>query len=167
MYKLFYDEKTESITEISPKGIKRTIADEFPSEPIFSPNNKKAIYISPLEWECPGSLYLYNLENGEIQELVSQNSTEQTHPKYAIWIDDNTIAIIIGFSYGTVSIGGNVFVLTLNNNVLKQITDYPGKIQITKVHKKNNILNLTGIEYIDEELNEYKEFEDSISLNEI
>lgn len=166
MYQLKYDESNEVLIQIDPAGNKNVIAENFPSRPEFSPNNKKAIYISPLEWECPGSLYLYNLENGYITELVSPDEN-QNIPKYAIWIDDNTIALIIGFGWGTVSIGGNVFTYNIHSNELKPITHYPSEIQITKLMLNNEVLDLKGIKYIDDNFNEFDEFKNQIFLKEI
>ncbi|WP_066385467.1 DUF4652 domain-containing protein [Neobacillus mesonae] len=166
MYKLFYDETKEEIYQISPDGKMVVIADSFPSKPEFSPDKNKAIYISPLEWECPGSLYLYNLENGYITELVSPDKN-QNIPKYAIWLDNSTIVLIYGFGWGTVSMGGNVYTINIEERELKQITNYSGEIQITKLELNSDFVELIGIRYIDENFNEFVEYRDKIFLEEI
>ncbi|WP_243355865.1 DUF4652 domain-containing protein [Bacillus litorisediminis] len=166
MYQLKYDENTEIIIQIDPTGKETIIAKGYSSKPEYSPDMKKALYISPLAWEQPGSLYLYNLENGEITELVSLVDNKNT-PKYAIWINNEIIAVIIGFLWGTVAIGGNVYTYNINNHVLKQITHYPSEIQITLLNIKNESLELNGIKYLDETVNQFKEFQEIIPLNEI
>lgn len=166
MYQLIYDETKEALVQINPSGQKTVIADNFPSRPEYSPDKTKAIYISPLEWECPGSLYLFNLESGCINELVSTDDNLNT-PKYAIWIDDKTIALIIGFGWGTSSIGGNVFTYNIDNKDLNQITHFSEKIQITKLDLNGESIELYGIKFIDDDYIEFKEYEDTISLNEV
>lgn len=166
MYKLFYDEVKEVLYQIDPEGKKTIIADEFPSIPEFSPDNTKAIYISPLEWECPGSLYLFNLETGYITELVAPDK-DLYIPKYAKWVDNATIAVIIGFGWGTVSVGGNLFTYNIDKNHLKQITHYSGHVQITKIDMEDKLLYLQGIEYTDENFNEFKEFKEKVQMREI
>ncbi len=165
MYKLIYDNSHESLIEVTPDGKRNVISDEFPSGPTFSPNGKHATYIAPLEWEVPGDLYLYNLENGKNIKLITPDE-EQNIPKYAIWLNDKTIAVIIGFGHGTVSIGGNVFTYNIENSELKQITNYPGEIQITKIELKGELLLLRGIKYIDEILNEFEDFKAEMIVND-
>ncbi|KON88873.1 hypothetical protein AF332_20100 [Sporosarcina globispora] len=166
MYKLFYDDTKEEIYQIDPEGKKTVLADSFPSKPEYSPDKRKAIYISPLEWECPGSLYLYDLENGHISELVTPDEN-QNIPKYAIWLDNKTIALIIGFGAGTTQIGGNVYTINTNEIELKQVTNYSREIQITKLELKHNSLELMGIKYNDDTFNEFVAFNDKIPLDKI
>jgi len=168
MYQLIYDELKNEIIQIDPNGKSTTIANDYPSEPVFSPNEQKAIYISPLEWECPGSLYLYNLENGYIEEIISPTAEVMSDiPKYAIWLDDNNIGVIIGFSMGTVAVGGNVFIYNIENKSLQQVTNYPSEIQVTQIIKHEDYLELQGIQYTDSILNNFKEFHEKLSLSKI
>lgn len=67
----------------------------------------------------------------------------------------------------TVSIGGNVFTFNIDNNEMNQVTDYPVEIQITELENKNGKLMLKGIEYVDDILNEFKEFKAEMELNEL
>lgn len=166
MYQLIYDEVKEVIYQIDTEGNKTLIADDFPSIPEFSPDKTKAIYISPLEWECPGSLYLFNLETGYITELVSPDK-DLNIPKYAKWINNKNFALIIGLGMGTVAVGGNLFTYDIDKNQLKQITHHSSHIQITKIEIEDNLLHLNGIEYTDEILNEYKEYKEKIRIEEI
>lgn len=165
MYQLKYDIEKQTLLQVNPSGEKVIINDNYPSPPEYSVDEKKAIYISPLEWECPGSLYLYNLENGHITELVKPDDRDYI-PKYAIWINNETIAVIIGFGSGTVSVGGNVYIYDLRNDQLKQITHYTNEIQITKINIIDGALELDGIQYTDDNLNVFKEFKDKTSIIE-
>lgn len=166
MYELLFDETEENIYQIDPAGKKTIIADESPSRPIYSPDKKKAVYISPLEWECPGSLYLFNLENGYETELVSPDE-QQYIPKYALWLDNSTIVYIFGYSMGTVNVGGNVYSIDISEREVKQLTNFSGEIQITKLELTDDFLELKGIKYTDKDFNEFVEFQDKISLSDI
>ncbi|USK46359.1 DUF4652 domain-containing protein [Cytobacillus oceanisediminis] len=163
MYQLLYDETKNEIYQIDPNGNKTTITDDFPSKPDFSPNNKMAIYISPLEWECSGSLYLYNLENGYITEIVSPDENDYI-PKFAKWLDNQNIAVIIGYGAGMVAVGGNVFIYNIKDRSLKQLTNYPSEIQITQLSKKYSALELQGIKYIDDNHSRFEGFKEKIAL---
>lgn len=163
MFELKYDSSKNEIVQVDPDGNSEVLASDFPSKPISSPDNKKAIFINPLEWEVPGSLYLYNFENGSLNEII-QPDENQNIPKYADWIDEDNIAVIIGFGMGTVAVGGNVYVYNIQNASLEQITFYQSEIQITKLKVENDIIKLIGIKYVDDILNEFKDFEDTISI---
>ena len=67
----------------------------------------------------------------------------------------------------TVSIDGNVFTFNIENNEMNQVTDYPVEIQITELENKNGKLMLKGIEYVEDILNEFKEFKAEMELNEL
>lgn len=166
MYKLFYDETKVELYQVNSDGIKSIIAESFPSKPEYSPDKSKAIYISPLEWECPGSLYLFNLENGYITELVSPDNN-QNIPKYALWLDNTTIVFVYGFSWGTVCVGGNIYTVNIEDRELKQITNFTNEIQITKLELNGDFLEMFGIKYIDDNYNEFVEYQDKILLSEI
>lgn len=165
MYKLIYDEDHHSILQISPAGVKTMISDDFPSRPEYSPDQKKAIFISPLEWETPGTLYLYDLESGRLTELIKPDENDYI-PKYAVWINNEIISIIIGYGMGTVSVGGNMFLFDTLTNQLKKITHYDSKIQVTKLTLDDSCLSLDGIEYTDKNLVFFREFNDKVSINE-
>lgn len=83
---------------------------------------------------------------------------------YLLSIDINILYMFLGL---TVSIGGNVFTFNIDNNEMNQVTDYPVEIQITELENKNGKLMLKGIEYVDDILNEFKEFKAEMELNEL
>lgn len=165
MYQLLFDEENEAILQIGPTGTQTVINDDFPSRPEFSPDGKKALFISPLEWEVPGSLYLYDLENGHITELVKPDKYDYI-PKYAVWISSEVISLVIGFGSGTVSVGGNVFTYNIINHQINKISHYPDQVQVTKLTLNDSLLELNGIKYTDDNFNIFTDFHDTISINE-
>jgi hypothetical protein len=55
----------------------------------------------------------------------------------------------MGFGYGTISIGGNIFTYDLHNGEIKQITNYTEEIQVTEIEMRNGKLHISGIRYVD------------------
>jgi hypothetical protein len=128
---------------------KRELIDNnTPSTPVISPNNKFAVYISPLEWEEVGKLYLIDLSNCS-KKIIYEPVNDKLVPKAVTWINSNKLALILGYGSGTISVGGNVFTYNLDSKELKQITHFKENIQITNIGMKENILELKGIEYTD------------------
>lgn len=150
-----YDEKV--IYYSLENGKTTVVARDFPSEPQFSPDNKFAAYISPLEWEELGSLYLFDLESGEVKLLVGPDENNYI-PKDVVWVNSRAVAVIIGFGHGTISVGGNVFLVPIDQGPMKQITFYEPEIQLTKLIIDGDTLRANGISYIDNDLNIFVEF---------
>jgi Domain of unknown function (DUF4652) len=155
----------EQIIYLIDRGHKKVLESDMPSEPEYSPNESKIVYISPLEWECIGNLYIVDLKTGEKKTLIKPED-DKNIPKQVIWIDEETLGVIMGFGHGTVAVGGNVNLINLNTGILNKFTDYPPEIQITKMELKDNeTLFVEGIRYIDNEFNRFVKFEESLSLN--
>lgn len=160
---LKYDSDEQIIYVVKADGSKEVLEAEFPSEPVTSPDKTKAAYISPLEWECLGSLYLYDLLTGENKELIKPDDKHYI-PKKVIWLDNHNLAVIIGFGYGTVAIGGNVFVYNLDTGQKKPLTKYDERTQVTDIVLKDDVLELEGIKYIDDNFNKFERFEAKLKL---
>ncbi|MGG3821662.1 DUF4652 domain-containing protein [Geobacillus thermodenitrificans] len=161
---LKYDSDEQIIYVMKADGSKEVLEAEFPSEPVTSPDKTKAVYIAPLEWERLGSLYLYDLLTGENKELIKPDDKHHI-PKKVIWLDNHNLAVIIGFGYGTVAIGGNVFVYNLDTEQKKPLTEYDQRTQVTNIVFKDGVLELEGIRYIDDTFNEFERFEEKIKLS--
>lgn len=108
---------------------------------------------------------MYNLENGTIEILIEPENSYI--PKDAVWLDNETIAVIIGFGDGTVAVGGNIYIINIETRSKKPLTEYPSEIQITKLEVTENILLYKGIEYIDSNLSEFKEIKDNFTIENI
>lgn len=163
MLKIEYDNDNQVIYLIKKNGIKEILENDFPSEPVISPDGSKAAYISPLEWECIGNLYMLDLNTGEKKTLLAPED-DLSVPKEVIWIDKENLAVILGFGMGTVAIGGNVFIYNIISNSLTEITRHDSHIQIVNMNLNNDRLYLEGIKYIDEEYVEFEKFEEFIKL---
>lgn len=155
MYELNYDSASGEIYKVNLKNMEKELIAEMASEPSYCPNGKRAVFIDPLAWECEGELFLVNLENGNIATL-NLDSEEAFTPKFVNWVDDNNFIVIIGYIHGTVSIGGDIYIVNVHDRdcELKLIDKYPDTIQVTAVDILNNgDLIYTGIEYIDDNYN--------------
>lgn len=125
------------------------INDNNPSSPVISPDNKFAVYISPYEWEEKSNLYLIDLSNGSNKKIY-EPGIDNLVPKAVTWINSETLALILGYRFGTVEIGGNVYTLNIHTNAVKKITYFDSNIQITNLEMNEGILEISGIKYIDE-----------------
>lgn len=164
MIKLHYDKKKRIIYFKNNDETIEIVESEYPSKPVISPNEQRAVYISPLEWECLGSLYLFDLKEAKSVTLIKP--TEDNYiPKKVIWINNNIIATIIGFGYGTVAVGGNVYMLNLDTHEKINLTNNGLDVQIIDIQYIDRKLLVKGIKYADLDLNKFEEFVKEIEVN--
>ncbi|MEC3543931.1 DUF4652 domain-containing protein, partial [Bacillus thuringiensis] len=123
MYKLYYDDSAGIITVENEHGVRKILADSFSSEPKFSPDGTKAVYITPLEWEVSSDLYLFDLQTGNQIKIDLCINTEREKAKDVEWVNDSNLIIIIGLLHGTVSVGGDIYRYILDDKNLVKIFD--------------------------------------------
>ena len=138
------------------------LSDQYPSEPVKSPNGQHAAYLAPFEWEEISDLYIVDLKEGSQKKLIEGNS--ESKPKNVIWENDEHVLVILGYPYGTVSIGGNIYRVNIETGTQEQLTDYEDDTQITDFHIEDGTLHYSGIKYTDNEMNEHEEYSNQISL---
>lgn len=138
------------------------LSDQYPSEPVKSPNGQHAAYLAPFEWEEISDLYIVDLKEGSQKKLIEGNS--ESKPKNVIWENDEHVLVILGYPYGTVSIGGNIYRVNIETGNQEQLTDYEDDTQITDFHIEDGTLHYSGIKYTDNEMNEHEEYSNQISL---
>jgi len=124
-----------------------------------SPNNKFSACIDGMDIRNVDlgihDIYIKNLQSGNVNVYSIKDNKEQNTPMYLEWWDDNNILVIIGFGYGTVSKGGNVYDLNINTGETRIVYNTKTKEQVCKVTKRGKDLYLDVIVYDDDAMNEY------------
>jgi len=147
--KLKYNPNERIIYTDSGNKENTIIEKNSPSRPLISPDKKKAIYISPFEWEQIGEVYLIDLNTFK-SKLIYKPQSNNVTPKDITWINNNEIAMILGYPYGTIAVGGDIYKYEIYNEALNLLSEFPDKIQITNIEYENSQLLLKGKEYIDD-----------------
>ncbi|MFP7416605.1 DUF4652 domain-containing protein [Priestia filamentosa] len=167
MFNVIYSQKNQVIHLKNERGIEEVIPCDSPSMPIKSPNSKSCIFISPYEMDSSRSLYQINLETGEIEEVIPP-SKENNVAKKALWLDDNRILVIIGLAYGTVSLGGDLYIYNFgDNSLLPVIENESDESEIVDFEFNNELLRITIRTFIDDIKNQFKEEIREFSIRDI
>ncbi|KGR73514.1 DUF4652 domain-containing protein [Ureibacillus manganicus] len=74
-----------------------------------------------VDFEGINQLTIEDLENGKYTIYKYRNEAIQFTPKEVEWIDENRLYVIVGYGYGTVTKGGQLYELNLVNNSIKQV----------------------------------------------
>ncbi|WP_446897960.1 DUF4652 domain-containing protein [Clostridium sp. LBM24168] len=103
------------------------------------------------------------LEEGQGKIIVKGNNkiysfglvnNSQKSPKSIEWADDENLMVVIGMSMGTVSKGGNLYMLNVNTEKVFLVLDTPSdKQQVMSVQKNGNKLDIKVNVYDDDVYN--------------
>lgn len=117
------------------------VCEDLPSAPEISPDSKCFLYISPHEWEELGELYIYDLTKRESRLLIGINDlAEQNKVKKAIWGDNKNLLLIIGFAYGTVSVGGDLVHYNFDTNTLTTLLKAEKQFEVQDIYWEEDII---------------------------
>ena len=148
---------------MQPGGKPVVLADSESSKPVKSPNGEKAAYISPWGWEEFSDLVIVDLQDGSQNVLVSTVSENQ--PKDVIWEDNEHVLVIIGYQYGTVVWGGDIYRINVETHERELVAKFDEDTQITHLLRiEDDVLYYSGIQYTDDIQNEYKEYSNQMIL---
>lgn len=82
------------------------------------------------------------------------SDSKKTTPRYIEWADDENLMFIIGSAHGTVSKGGNLYLLNVNTGKVSVILETPDKKQqIVSTKKSGNNISLKVNVYEDSDYN--------------
>ena len=156
---LQYNQTAREIIYTYPNGEQEIVDNNFASQPVYSPNGKQAVFISPLEWETIGQIYKYDLDTHKKSILV-ECKDETLAPKDVVWLDQGNLAVILGRAFGTISIGGDIYTYNIETDSLQILSEVNHYIQHTslEVDAQNDVLIAKGIEYTDENFTQYVKF---------
>jgi len=168
---LMLQEGSEPSLKIKKGNEEKVICDNLPSVPSLSQNKKKVAYLSPFEFETISEIFVYDVESGTNNRLVSaedlqkhKNIGPQYSPRKLLWLDDKNMVVLIRFAYGTVVKGGDLYILNTENNRISRLTKLWRNEQITGMRLDDKYLYVDFIKYRDEQMNEYEEFKKAVPL---
>lgn len=99
----------------------KLINDNGPSEPVINSSKDKVAFIDNYYWEAIGNVWVFDV-NKEKSEIIIKSATgDQQKPKSLTWYDDNKLLVVIGYAYGTVSVGGNLYIYDFDTKELSLI----------------------------------------------
>lgn len=144
-----YDQEQRNIYIIKNDNTEELL-EELASEP--KKYISKIAYIYPFDFETKNDIYIYDFENSKKEKIY--NWENRKCPKCLVWKNQNELYVILGETYGTVDVGGDLYLLNINNRIPVLIKKFQKNIQITDVELIGDKLNIKGIEYIDNDMND-------------
>ena len=92
------------------------------------------------EFEAVGTIFIEEMANNyQTAFTIANVDYSQMTPKDVAWIDDHRIFVIIGMTHGTVTMGGNLYILDIVNNSLNRLIDnLPNRSEISRITSIND-----------------------------
>jgi len=157
----------ESYLSISRESGKEILSEETPSEPVISPDRNKLAFIDPFQWETVGSIFLYDYQTNSLTELLRADQIEaQSTPKGIWWYKDDYLLAIIGYAYGTVSVGGDLYLINVETGNPRRILGLNEYQEVKNIKLDDQYIYLE-IAQFDEAYNDYEVIEDRINRNRL
>ena len=145
-YKTALMDESELIYRSNDSGGKRLISyiknnkeklinDNGPSEPVINSSKDKVVFIDNYYWEAIGNVWVYDVNKEKSEIIIKSTTGDQQKPKSLTWYDDNKLLVVIGYAYGTVSVGGDLYIYDFDSEELSLIitTDINTEIIDTEI----------------------------------
>lgn len=145
----------EADISFTKNGLDKSVEPEFGTPWITSPDGKYDVSIEGrgeegIE-EVIGLIYLKDNDSDEKWSFQIDDEGKQLSPKKIEWIDDKHVAVIVGFAYGTIALGGNVYKLNVETGEVTMIHNTgDNKIQVLEINKNGKQLELDILVYEDD-----------------
>ncbi|WP_046178636.1 DUF4652 domain-containing protein [Domibacillus tundrae] len=128
----------------------------------FSPDKTKVLLLETPYEDTYQSLYTYDFVSENLSEEISPEKgkvveDQQTTPKSAVWLDNRYILTVIGGSYGSANIGGTLWIYDTEEDKLAQEVPFEIGDKAVDFYVENGYVICQGIEYIDDNFDEYEE----------
>lgn len=115
-------------------------AVEAPNGWTSSPNGKYQVMNSRYDFEGVGEIYINEVGTDNYTKFSLTNvPAGQVTPKDIVWIDNERLFVIIGNAHGTVTVGGELYLLDVVENRLSPVvTGLSDKEEVSTIFKVND-----------------------------
>ena len=156
----YYDEK---IIGVDVESGRSTVfkGDVYDSAPKWSPDGNYIAYLDYVEWEVETSLWLIKSDGTQDTCIVKHGKTQRAVKSFQWHPYRNSIFFVEGYAYGTVTVGGNMYLLDVSEKKRRLVIEPPkkydeiargfhiknGKLHYKLAHFDDNMMNVTFTEH--------------------
>ena len=141
--------------------------DYVPSLPKLSPNGKLIAYIDNVGFEERGNAFIYDYVEKTNNQVTMISRSDKDTVKKVEWYNNDLMFVIIGFASGTVSQGGDLYLLDINTKELKMLRETNVVTEFVNMEYRDGKLKLKVVEWDDESCNTYKYRYETIDTREL
>lgn len=124
-------------------------------------------FIDYVVFEVIGNLFVYHTETKNKRKETSYEYGQGDTVKALEWLDDDHILLIIGYSYGTITQSGNLYIYDINEGELEMILSAEERSELVDVMMNGADIKLTIVVWTDDNYIEYEYIEKRIPIKEL
>lgn len=163
---VYYDEQEWSIV-VTHDGESLMLAGALASRPVLSPGGGQLAYIAPLEFEAAGEVFKYDAATKEASMVLACDRFGRDETPYSVsWLTDDLLLVVIGYLWGTVSMGGNLWLCDVRTGQLELYKEPGERQQIIVAAREKDTVVLRLAEF-DEDFNDHTFVVDSVDLSDL
>lgn len=149
---------------ISDNGELTTLSDVASSIPQINAEKTKVAFVQNVGFEKLGKLYIYDNHLYQLtsNELKEKEDSQRTL-KDCTWYQDKLL-VILGFNSGTITEGGDVYMVNVDTGDLRMVIDAKDMVEIVNISYVNPNLEYELLYWMDENYVETKYINKSIVL---
>ncbi|MBN2794109.1 MAG: DUF4652 domain-containing protein [Clostridia bacterium] len=156
-YKLDEPYKSRQICSeiIAKSNNDTTVLSDLPSSvPVMNDTLSQVAFVQNVGFESFGKLYLYD---GQIYQLTSNALKEKESNsrtlKDCTWFGDELL-VILGFDSGTITEGGDVYLININTGDLRMVMDAKDNVEVVNIDYEEDTLNYELLYWLDDNYQE-------------
>ncbi len=97
--------------------------DNFTSRPVVSPDEKNIAFLTPYEFETISNVSIFSTTDMTNKNITYLDYSQDMSFKSVNFLDNENLLVVIGAAYGTISWGGELYLLNINTEELTLIRE--------------------------------------------
>ncbi|MBN2260035.1 MAG: DUF4652 domain-containing protein [Clostridiales bacterium] len=144
---------SENLITIIVDGKEKIIEGKMPSPPVINTSMDKFAFIDELEWEVLGNVWVYDTSDKSLKMIVDYKNYKELTSKVLLWYDEDVLLIIMGYPYGTVTVGGSLYGYSMEQEKLFLLKEPLKNQEIKSLEKEDNEIVLEIAEFDENYMN--------------
>lgn len=164
----YYKLKRASEIATVKEGVVTIVMTGELSVPVVSPDKRQYAFVEGVGFERKGTLKLY--KEGKLEDFVSEEiaglDDKSRTIKSCEWLDSSHVLSLIGYDTGTISQGGDVYLINLETGDIRLIVDSKEGFEIAGVGYEDDVLKYTVVAWEDGNYSVFNYFEEEAIYSE-
>ncbi|XMB66035.1 DUF4652 domain-containing protein [Mycoplasmatota bacterium zrk1] len=144
------------------------LCEGYIPRPILNSNNEMIAYIDNISFEKIGNAFIFDNNTKKIINITNLSYSSNNTVKDIEWLDEDNLLLVIGYAYGTVTKGGNLYRFNLIDKELRLIdNNLEDSSEIIDILIDGDKVVLRGIKWSDENYLQYDYFSIILKYDDI
>lgn len=150
------NETEKVVSQLTIDSVKNVLSlDAEYSIVSISPDSAKAAYIDYVTFEALGNAFIFDAATVKVTPITQLSYDQENTAKKIVWLDNETVALIIGYRNGTITQGGDVYIYELNTGNLELKLKAENKTEYVDLQVYDETVKIRMVRWTDDNLTQY------------